>query len=247
MKRFVLIWLLCWLPLVAQAATGNRTLQTKVSGQGVTELVVHAGVGQLRVTPSPDDQVHVTVQLEQKSTNFLWFFHWVSDTTAEKISRIKFEQQQQGQMLTFSLQYPDRLDEGDVKQNWDIQVPAKLMLKIDMKVGQMNVNGIAGGVDASLNVGEIVLNIPRGSVKSRVNVGQIRVASAAAEAGDIHLSSTIGDTRYYLQGQLDHSNMHHDGLGRTMHITGKGTDRVDLEVNIGDVSLHLGEPEKAAK
>lgn len=240
MSRVIPFLLLVLMPLATQAADASRTLQAISPAAGVNRIMIDAGVGQIRVSPSPDDGVHVQVRLEKKSQNFLWFFHWMSQSTAQAISQVSLQQQSQGDSITYTLKYPDHLDDGDIKQNWDVQIPSRLFTKVTMKVGQLTVNGIAGGVDVSLNVGEVVLNTPAGSMKARVNVGQIRATSATAQPGNIRLSTTIGDARLSMKGRVDRDNMHHNGLGRTIDVTGNGPDQMDLELNIGEVSLHIG-------
>jgi YbbR domain-containing protein len=240
MRRLVPVLLLASLPFAVQAADTSRILQSVSPAAELKQVTLDAGVGQLKVSASPDDSVHVQVRLEKKSQNFLWFFHWMSQSTTKAISQVTLQQQSQGDSVTYTLKYPDHLDDGGIKQNWDVQVPSRLFTKVTMKVGQLSVNGIAGGVDVSLNVGEVILNTSAGSMKARVNVGQIRATSATAQPGNIRLSTTIGDARLSMKGRVDRDNMHHNGLGRTIDVTGNGPDQMDLELNIGEVSLHIG-------
>ncbi|MGH8371966.1 MAG: hypothetical protein ACRETO_04455 [Gammaproteobacteria bacterium] len=241
MRRIIIpILLLACLPFAVQATDTSHTLQAVSPTAGVNRIVLDAGVGQLKITPSADDSVHVQVRLEKKSQNFLWFFHWMSQSTAKAISQITLQQQSQGSSITYSLKYPDHLDDGNVKQNWDVQIPSRLFTKVTMKVGQLSVNGISGGVDVNLNVGEVTLNTPAGSMKATVNVGQIRATSGTSQPGNIELSTTIGDARLYMKGStVDRDNMRHNGLGRTIDVAGKGPDKMDLELNIGEVTLHI--------
>ncbi|MGH8400267.1 MAG: hypothetical protein ACRESU_04120, partial [Gammaproteobacteria bacterium] len=219
------------------------TLQTASPAAEVNRVTLDVGVGQLKVTASSDDKIHVQVQLEQKSQNFLWFFHWMSNSTVKEIEQVTLQQQNQDG-IAYSLKYPEHLDEGDIKQDWEVQVPAALAIKIEMGVGQLDLTGVAGGVDASLNVGEVTLNTPRGPLQVKVNVGQINATSASTQPGNIKLSTSIGDARVYMPGGSDHDDVHHNGLGRTIEVAGKGPDKMDLEVNIGEVTLHI-EPAKS--
>lgn len=239
MKRIGPVLLLLCLPLAVRAADPDRSLQATSPAAGVNQVTLEAGVGQLKVSPSADDSVHVQVALVRKSENFLWFFHWMSQSTVKAISQISLQQQLQNGTLVYSLKYPDHLDDGDVKQNWDIQVPARLAMKISMKVGQLAVNGIGGGVDASLNVGDMTLNTPGGPMKATVNVGQIRATSGSTQPGNVRLSTTIGDARLYMQGRTSRNDVHRNGLGSSIEVSGKGPDSMQLEINIGEVTLHI--------
>jgi len=243
MKRAILILLFIGLPFASQAAV-KRTLQTSMPAARITHVTIDAGVGQLKLTPSPDDKLHVQVGLEQKSVNFLWFFHWMSHTTAREIAAVKLQQKAENDGVTYSLDYPGHLDDGDVKQNWTIEIPARMAVKIRMKVGELHLSGISGGVDAKLEVGEVTLKTPRGPIKAVVNVGQIRATSATTQVGNIHMSSSIGDAQLQMPNWNDNEN-NRSGLGRTVNVAGKGPDSMDLEVNIGDARLSI-EPATAA-
>lgn len=246
MKRIIAFLLLACLSFATRAADPDRSLQTSSPATGVSQVTLEAGVGQLKVSPSADDNVHVQVTLVRKSENFLWFFHWMSQSTVKAISQISLQQQLQNGTLVYSLKYPDHLDDGDVKQNWDVQVPARLAMKISMKVGQLAVNGIGGGVDASLNVGEMTLNIPGGPMKATVNVGQIRATSGSKQPGNIRLSTTIGDARLYMNGWSNRrDDVHRNGLGSNIDVRGKGPDSMQLEINIGEVTLHIDPAQQA--
>ncbi|MGH8399517.1 MAG: hypothetical protein ACRESU_00305, partial [Gammaproteobacteria bacterium] len=87
MKRVIVALVFTLLPLTGQAAV-KRTLQTTTPAADVTHASINVGVGQLKVTTSSDDKIHVQVQLEQKSQNFLWFFHWMSNSTVKEIEQV---------------------------------------------------------------------------------------------------------------------------------------------------------------
>ncbi len=238
MKRIAILGLLLALPLVVHAAA-TRTLSADIPAAGINKLAIAVGVGELRVTPSRDAAVHVRVALRQKSREFLWFFHWQSSSTAREIQAAQITRQKQGDRLVLSLSEPKNLDNDDVKQKWSVQVPARLAVDINMKVGQATVTGIAGGVHADLNVGEIDLDTPRGPMSADVNVGQIRAESGSAQHGDITLSSTIGEAALYINGKRVDGAGGHNGLGRSINFGGSGPDSMKLSVNVGEVDLRI--------
>lgn len=246
MKRLLTLGLLLSVPVVAFAA-GTRTLTADVSASGIETLAITAGVGELRVTPSADDAVHVSVRLEQKSREFLWFFHWQSRTTTREIQSAQIVQQRQGDHLELSLGSSSKLDTNQVKQHWDLQIPVRLALALKMKVGQVNVQGVAGGVNVDLNVGEIDVDVPHGPLQASVNVGQISATSATSAPGPINLSSDIGEAAVFIQGKRVRGGDRHSGLGRRIYLSGSGPDSMKLDVNVGEVDLRLTSPEAGAK
>lgn len=246
MKRVILLGLMLAIPVFAHAAA-NRTLTTDISAAGINSLAITIGVGELRVTPSTDAAVHVRVTLQPKSSGFLWFFHWQSTATSKDIQAAQITQQRDGDQLTLSLSTPGKLNGSDVKQTWDVQIPARLALDITMKVGQVNVTGIAGGVHTDLNVGEINLDTPGGPLSATVNVGQISATSASKQLGSIELSSSIGEAALFMSGKHVREGGRHNGLGRRIHLPGSGPDSMKLSVNVGEVDLRLTSPVAGVK
>lgn len=240
MKRLIPLLLLCALPALASAqASGSRTLITDVPAAKLTSFALTAGVGQLQVTPSPDDAVHVRVTLQQKSRQVLWFFHWQSRATTREIQSAQIQTRQNGGQLNVSLGTTGKLDTNQVKQNWDVQIPTRMMLDVDMKVGQVNVSGVAGGVKIALNVGEIDLDTPGGPMSARINVGQIRAKSGSHQLGTVDLASDIGEAVLFVNGKQIRDSGRHSGLGRRVHVAGNGPDNMNLSVNVGEVNLHI--------
>ena len=239
MKRSAALLLLAALPVLALAdAPAERTLKTDVDPVALKNLVLRIGVGEVHVTVSRDSKVHAQVTLKQKQREFMWFFHWMSEGTAKDIAGANLRQTQQGDSLTLSLDYPGDTQGDDLKQDWEVQVPARLALTAEMKVGELNIEGVAGGVDARLDVGELSIDTPGGPIRADVNVGEVRATSGSTQLGEISLSSTIGEAVIIIGGKS--AGMHeHGGLGNRVSLPGSGPDSMHLSVNVGEVSLHV--------
>ncbi|HEY1991110.1 MAG TPA: hypothetical protein VGH71_01525 [Gammaproteobacteria bacterium] len=240
MKHVAALLLLSALPLAASADPASsmpRTLKADVVSAGVSSVALEVGVGELHVTASGDDKVHVQVTLRHKQRQFMWFFHWMDGGSADQIAAAAIQQKSSGDRLTLSLSYPHSGND-DMKQEWDVQLPARLRLDAAMEVGDLGVEGVAGGVTAKLNVGEVSIDVPQGSIDASVDVGEIRAKSATARHGKIQLATNIGDAVLVMQGS--ESGYHdHGGLGTRVSLDGSGPDAMQLKVNIGDVSLHV--------
>ena len=239
MKRIITLGLLLAAPLLTQAAAPH-VMQAAIPANGINNLVITAGVGEVHITPSSDDTVHVRVILEQKSNEFLWFFHWQSYASEQQILAAQIFQQRDGQRLELSLSNMGKMDSNDVKQKWYVQMPVDLALNLNMKVGEVSINGVSGSVRAQLDVGELTMDVPHGSLNARVNVGQISVTTATDQPGNISLSSNIGEAALFMDGKnMSRTTGRHHGLGRSIHWNGHGSDSMHLSVNIGEVDLHV--------
>jgi hypothetical protein len=215
---------------------GPRTLSADLPGSGLDTLALQVGVGEVRVTASADDTVHTVVTLRPKEREFFGFLHW-SGSMARDISGATIHQERNGKRLTLSLDLGGH-DRDNVKQEWEVQVPARLKLDSVMNVGEMNIAGVAGGVSAKLDVGELEIDAPKGAIDADVNVGEIRAKSGSGHHGRIQLASNIGDTTLLLHGA--ESGIHqHGGLGNRVSMDGDGPDSMDLRLNIGEVTLRI--------
>ncbi len=221
----------------AAAHAGPRTLILEQDAAALDTLALDIGVGEVHVTPSADGALHVQVTLQQKERESLWFFHWMSQGTQRDIAAAAIRSRQEGKRSTLSLDYPGG-NQDDVKQDWEVQVPARLKLAVAMKVGDMSIEGLAGGVEAKLGVGELSIDTPQGPIRGEVNVGEIRATSGSARPGRIELSSNIGEALLTLGGKSAGSR-EHGGLGNRVSLDGGGPDDMHLSVNVGEATLHV--------
>jgi hypothetical protein len=239
MKRLFCASLLALLPLAALAdSTEPRVLSAEVQTAGVDTLALEIGVGEVHVTASSDDKIHARVTLRRKQREFMWFFHWMTEGSTSTIAAARIDQRSSGGRLTLTLALPHASDQQDLKQEWDVQLPARLKLDAVMDVGDLSIEGVAGGVMAKLNVGELNLDLPKGAIDANVNVGEIRARSGSGHHGRIELSSSIGDVALILQG-TEGGTREHGGLGSRVSLDGDGPDEIQLKLNIGEVTLHL--------
>lgn len=242
MKYIALAGLLAMLPLAAYAddAPVSRTLTADVPAAGLHSLALDVAVGEVNIEPSSDDAVHVQVELRQKEDWSFWFFRWSSSGTAKDIAAAAIEQHKSGDRLSLSLAYPSD-HQDNIKQKWEVRLPVRLALETKLSVGQLTIDGVAGGVEATLNVGELRITVPQGPIRAEVNVGEILAATHTKQAGDVSIASNIGDAVLYVDGE--HAGFHdHSGLGNQVNWSGKGTDRMKLSVNVGSAMLKVLPP-----
>lgn len=215
---------------------GPRTLSADIPGSGLDTLALQVGVGEVHVTASGDDEVHAEVTLRPKEREFFGFLHW-SNAMSRDIAAAAIHQERKDKRLILSLDL-DGHDQDEIKQEWEVQVPARFKLDSVMNVGEMNIAGVAGGVGAKLDVGELEIDVPKGSIDADVNVGEIRAKSGSDHHGRIQLASNIGDATLLLHGS--ESGVHeHGGLGNRVSMDGAGPDSMDLKLNIGEVTLRV--------
>ena len=241
MRRLLCASLLACLPLTAQAdasSAGPRTLDADIAGTGLDSVTLQVGVGEVHITASSDDKVHAHVTLRRKQREFMWFFHWMTEGSSSAIAAATLEQRTSGSHLTLALDVPHPSDQDDLDQDWDLQLPPRMKLDAEMKVGDLSIEGVAGNVAAKLDVGELTLDLPKGRIQAEVNVGEIRAKSGSPGHGHIELSSSIGEANLIMEG-TESGRHEHGGLGNQVTLDGKGPDDMKLGINIGEVTLRL--------
>jgi len=238
MHKLLLASCLVLLPLAAQADSGPRTLSADIPAAGLDGVSLRIGVGEVHVTASSDDKVHAHVTLRRKQREFMWFFHWMTEGSSSAIAAATLGQRTSGSQLTLALDVPHPSDQDDLDQDWDLQLPSRMKVDADMKVGDLSIEGVAGGVAAKLDVGELTLDLPKGGIQAEVNVGEIRAKSGSTGHGHIELSSSIGEANLIMEG-TESGRRDHGGLGNQVILVGKGPDDMKLGINIGEVTLRL--------
>lgn len=235
-----LVALLCMTTAGAGEAGAARTLAATVAAGNLHKVSLSANVGEVHVKPSTDGAVHIAVRIKPREHGY-WFVKWTDDGAAADMKQAKLNKAIHDGTLGISLSIPNAEDNDNKRfeEKWTITMPAALALKTDTQVGDVRIEGIAGGVDTETHVGEVHIRVPGGSVRAHVNVGELDVATGASAYKTLELDSSIGDIGIHglnvNGGERGHS------LGRHVSLKGNGTDAFDLAVNVGEVNLTFGE------
>jgi hypothetical protein len=188
--------------------------------------VIDARVGEIRLRGTNQNDVVVDLELEAKER--FWFF---SDGDPQAVDL-------QSEIRNGELRLTLRGDREDLTEHWEIAVPSRLAARVNLNVGEIRVDGVAGGLDASVDVGSINIDVPEGSVRARADVGEVEVDTATSSYSEIDLRSDIGETDAVLNGRRIRPNRTSFTGSRTT-ASGSGKDRFDLRANIGSAKLTI--------
>lgn len=225
---------------------GMTALDATLATTGIAHFKVLGGPGEMDVSASDDDQVHVSLELRQQQRSLLWLFHWLSNDTARDLKSATLQQARDGGTLTVALAYPSGEWRSDIQERWKVRVPARVALDADLYAGQLKIEGMEGGIRAHLKAGELVISSPGGTIHAAVDYGRLKVVSDSAQPGTLSVNSEHGlavlslDGKYYGPSE-NHGfmgNVHLIGNNVTEHRAGK--DDMDLSVYAGAVSLQVG-------
>jgi len=225
---------------------GLPALDAKLATTGIAHFRLLGGPGEMDISASDDDEVHVSLELRQQQRSLLWLFHWLSNDTTRDLMSATLRQARDGDTLTLALVYPSGESRADIQERWQVRVPARLALDADLYAGQLKIEGMEGGIRAHIKAGELEIQSPGGGIHATVDYGRLKVDSDSSQPGTLSVNSDHGlavlslDGKYYGPPE-DHGfmgNVHLIGNNVTEHRSGK--DDMDLSVYAGAVSLQVG-------
>lgn len=232
--------LLVFLPLLLLAACSVQEQEISLPAQvlsaaGVARLNLDVNVGRVSITPSTDGQVHVALSLKPSSSFFGMFTNGASVTALQHAA---ITHSLDNGVLTLGVQYPAHTDSSDISEHWSVALPAAAAITGHVNVGDLNISGIAGGVDVNVNVGKVQLDVPAGPLKVSANVGKIQATARSLNYSDIALGAGVGETSMTVEG-VSAGDVRKTGAGQNLNYKLNGASSINLQVTTGAVTLAL--------
>ena len=197
----------------AAAATAevSRTLDYTQDAKGITEVVIHAGVGEIEVVSDSGSQI--TARVEIKAKHF-GFFSRHSDPEIEKL---KIEAEISSGRLTLQLK-PETHDDRGFSESWTVRFPASLAATLKLGVGDVKVLDLASDVEVELGVGDV------------------SVEGQYASFGSVHANCGVGDVTMRTPDGRDEGE---GFIAHTLSAKGPGKASIRASAGVGDVKIRL--------
>jgi len=180
---------------VLQPSSNERRTEAAFKGNDVR---LELGVGDFDVAPAAADKVVIT---------------WWGRTASESHAKIDV----QGSKVVVSAG-SDRHNNADV--HFRIELPQRVDIVANAKVGEVKISAFGGSVDADLGVGDLQVAVkssgPYGSVTASAGVGDVEPGPFGSEAKRTHL------------------------VGAKLDFRGSGNRHLKLHVGTGDVKIESG-------
>lgn len=109
------------------------------------------------------------------------------------------------------------IDETNIEQYWRVRLPAKLVVEMDLGVGDIRIQEFSN------------------SLEMEVGVGAVRVEVNDTEYGEIHLSAGVGDAS--ISGFDNRSDNERSFISAESFYHGSGDLKIDIEVGVGDIEV----------
>lgn len=196
--------------LTVPAAAQERTLHLSRSLDGITTVVVKAGVGEVELTgDAPENALTARVDLSPKSG--FW-----SSRSQRVVERAELVATVEGDTLT--LRVSPRGDNNNFGEEWTIHMPAGLAAKVRLGVGEVKVFEILGDIDVDLGVGEV------------------RIEGEYSAFGDIRAASGVGDaTLRTPEGRQSGEGF----VGHSLQERGPGKSAIRVSIGVGETQIRL--------
>ncbi|MBP7798383.1 MAG: hypothetical protein KA072_07155 [Thermoanaerobaculaceae bacterium] len=207
--RVLRILALCLIVAVPVAAE-ERILDLSRSVEGVTSVVVAAGVGDVEITGGADNDM-LTARVELSPKRGFW-----GSRSRRAVERAELQVTAKGDTLT--LRISPRDGDHSFGEKWTLHLPARLRVSVDLGVGDVTV------LDTS------------GDIKVGLGVGDVRIEGEHSDFGSIRASSGVGDTVLSTPDGREHG----DGfVGHSLHQRGPGTSTIEVSIGVGDSMIRL--------
>ncbi|HSE42283.1 MAG TPA: hypothetical protein VLH08_16075 [Acidobacteriota bacterium] len=223
--RFCCLLLALLVISVNTAYSGSeRRIEKNYKADSIQRIEVSAFGGKIHVVSSEDSQIHLNLMIKPER------FKNVDLDAADLVETFS------GNSLKLELDAP--FDKDDIEENWELTVPARLQADLDVNVGDVHVQGVAGGLKLNANVGRISCDVPEGKIHARVGVGSIQASSRTSSYGKVQLDSNVGNVKLNL-GNHAVKYQKPPGAGNRISLEGPGKDEIDLAVNVGNAELEI--------
>ncbi len=212
-------------------AADTREIGDSFSADGIDVISINAGVGSVKLRAGDGDEITVLVSVEPDDG-------WFGGPDREDLEKITLKSASKKGKLSLGLDFPRGLDEDDIEEHWEIEIPARLQAKVRIGVGRISIEGVAGGVNAHAGVGDVRIDVPGGDVRAHASVGNVRVKSATKSAGNIEMDADVGNVSLKLDGK-NYQAERGWGPGASLELEGSGTDEFDVSADVGNAQLTI--------
>lgn len=192
----------------AYAADERRTFPIEQATEGITRIVIDAGVGEIEVVGADVATITGSVEVTNKKSSL---------RKRGLIEKLELDVRRAGGTLYLEIKSGED-DHHDWGEEWMLSVPRALALSIDLGVGDVTVRDLAGGVEVDVGVGEVAIE------GEHAAYGRI---DADCGVGDVELRTPTGRQRG--DGFI--------GKELRAEGPGKATINVDVGVGEADIRL----------
>lgn len=212
------------------ASPKDRVFEQVLELDGEKRVLIDGGVGTIEVSASEDQKIHVFLKVEPDDDS--------GSLDEDDMAAMELDVDRSSRRIKLELDLPSGVDVEDVQESWEVSIPLGVEAELELGVGQVDVEGLTGGLMVSVGVGELNVDIPSGPVEVSVGVGDVEIIQTKADIGTVRVDTTVGDARLRVNGERIEGSSHF-GIGNRIKFKGEGKDEIEVSVKVGEVKVEL--------
>ena len=207
-----------------------RELRLVQPALGLERVSVDVAVGDVTVTVSPDTAVHATVLLTPRRGGI-----FSSRSEGERqVREAELDADLDGGTLELSVQTSGK--DHRFEARWQLQLPKRLALEVNVGVGDVTIVGLEGGCELDTGVGDLSLAVEGGDIDAEVGVGDVSVTAPGGAYGEVDGSTGVGDARL----KVGKRRIRGEGMvSKELKWSGEGPGTIEIETGVGDIKITL--------
>jgi hypothetical protein len=233
MKKTSLVVPILMLFAMTVAATDSKTLTRTIQAGDIDTLELDSGIGDVTMTARDGlEEVVIEVVLTPRRGGI-----FSSKRRAERdVEAASLETAVKRDSLELRIDAPHDDKDRRFEERWVVDMPSRLMIKLEHGVGDIVIKGIAAGLELDSGVGDVDVEAVDGAVTIDLGVGTAVVRAPGAAYASAESESGVGGARLTVFGE----EIEGEGfVSKAASWSGGGSYRIEVSVGVGDAIIHL--------
>jgi hypothetical protein len=232
MKKHTLVLPIILAVAFSVGAAGQKTMTRTLQAADIDTLDLASGIGDVTITGREGlDEVAIEVVLTPRRGGIF-------------SSKRKAEREVEAATLATSVER-DKLklkiaadDDEDrrFEEEWIIEMPSRLHVKLEHGVGDVVIRGVVGGIEMDSGVGDVDVEVAAGDIAIDLGVGTSKVRAPASAFGAVEAAGGVGNARITVRGEEIEGG---GFVGHSASWSGDGGYRIEVSVGVGDAIVIL--------
>jgi len=233
MKKLIFVLTIVMVCAIHVEAAGPKSLTRTIQAGGIEALDLSSGIGDVTITARDGlDEVTIEVVLTPRRGGI-----FSSKRQAERdVEAATLDATVKRERIILRIDAPDDDDDRRFEEQWIIDVPPHLMVKLEHGVGDVEIRGVTAGVELDSGVGDVEVVVTEGDVNVDLGVGTAIVRAPASAYGAAEAAGGVGNARLTVQGEKIEGG---GFVSKAASWSGNGSYRIEVAVGVGDAVIEL--------